>query len=33
MSSIDFDSIPEEIKKYPNWILWKLEEKKNKDAS
>jgi len=32
MSSIDFDSIPEEIKKYPNWILWKLEEKKNKDG-
>lgn len=30
MDSIDFDSIPEEIEKYPNWILWKLEDKKNK---
>jgi P4 family phage/plasmid primase-like protien len=29
-SSIYFDSIPEEIKKHQNWILWKLEEKKNK---
>lgn len=29
---INFDSIPEEIKKHPNWILWKLEVKKNKDG-
>jgi primase-polymerase (primpol)-like protein len=26
----NFDSIPEELKVYPNWVLWKLEERDGK---
>jgi putative DNA primase/helicase len=26
----NFDSIPEELKAYPNWVLWKLEERYGK---
>jgi P4 family phage/plasmid primase-like protien len=31
-SSIDFDAIPYETKQHPNWILWKLKVKKNKEG-